>query len=457
MINDRPKALPFQREGVRKIESLGGRTLLADEMGLGKTLQALWYHKRNPSERPRVVVCPANVKQNWANEAVKVVGSRAMICDGKQPITKRLMTQPDLIIINYDILDQWVPWLRKQRPIGVILDECHNIQNRSTNRTKSVRKLCKGIREVLAMSATPLTNKPAELWPALNILWPDVFPMFTEFAFRYAQPVRRHWGWTYNGSRNESELHQLLLDCGMIRRRFAEVMHELPPKTRRVVKLRLEDPDGLYHAANNDFLGWLNTVCPARARKAKKAEAVTKLGYLKRLAAKLKYKTAAAWVDRWLEEHPGEKIVLLAVHKKCIRALHRRYGNMSVVLDGGSKGQDRDAAVRRFQTDRRCRVFIGNIQAAGVGITLTAAASLAFFELDWRPAMHNQGEGRIYRITQTRPTTIYYLIAPNTIEERLSRVISEKQRSIDHILDGVDDDSSSLDVIDLLLSEMKHV
>jgi len=446
--------LDYQSEGVELISEYGGRVLLADEMGLGKTVQALVAVARNPDWQPVLVVCPASVKYHWARETLKFTGVRPRICEGQKPpdVQDFLWHLPAVVVINYDILDYWVPLLKKVKFQTVVFDECQSLQNPKAKRTKAARKLCRSVSQILGLSGTPLNNRPRELWSILNLLWPSEFPNLSSYQMSYCGPRLRPWGWDYNGSSNLKELNQRLVSLGMVRRRKADVLKSLPPKTRRMLPLDLTDREE-YKQASTDFLGWMKKTHPEKEKKAKKAEQVVKVGYLIRLAARLKMKAAVEWINQFLIE-TDEKIILFGVHKKALDVLQRRVKGKSVRVDGGVTGKHRQAAVDQFQMDEKTRVFIGNIKAAGVGLNLTAASTVGFVELGWRPADLLQAENRPHRVGQINPVTVWYLVAGGTIEEKLCKLHQKKQTTIDSILDGeavVD----SFDLYDELIAELE--
>ena len=445
------KLYKFQKEGVKLLRKFDGRVLLADEMGLGKTIQTLKYLKKNPSALPAVVVCPASLKWVWEYEARRHCGFICAILEGTKPPKKNLVDSHSITIINYEILTHWLPHLEQLNFQTVIIDECHYQKSRTAKRTKAVHKLSKGKPHVIALSGTPLTNRPAELYTTLHLLWPKEYPSFWAFAFRYCKPSRRSWGWEFNGACNLDELHTNLKKLGMVRRLKKDVLNDLPNKTRDVVPLDIEKP-AEYRKANKDFINWLKEKSVSKALKAAKAEKMVQMGYLKRLAAQLKMKQAIAWVDNFLESSDN-KLVIFATHKSVIKKIHERYKDISVVVDGSVSGKKRKWAVNLFQENKKIRLFIGNLKAAGTGLTLTAASDLAFLELDWVPGNHTQAEDRIHRIGQTEHSNIYYLIAKGTIEEKLCGVIQEKQKVISNVLDEKAK-FNQLDVFDLLSKEL---
>jgi SWI/SNF-related matrix-associated actin-dependent regulator 1 of chromatin subfamily A len=177
-------------------------------------------------------------------------------------------------------------------------------------------------------------------------------------------------------------------------------------------------------------------------------------GELLRLAARLKLRSVVNWVTEFLQ-NSDEKIVLFANHHACIDALRRRVPGPCVTVDGRVSMKDRQAAIDRFQRDPSCRVFLGQIQACSTGITLTAASTVAFAELVWRPSDHIQGEDRVHRIGQESTCWAYYLVAHGTIEERLCSVLQQKQAVVSSTLDGIAHDGN-LNIMEMLLQELDN-
>ena len=426
------KLFKYQKEGVKQIEKFGGRVLLADEMGLGKTIQALYYHKRNKGGTT-VVICPSSVKYNWAREESIHIGEHAEILEGRTPPKREVFRKNNFIILNYEIVGGWLEYLKKLKPNLLILDECHYVKNRKAKRTKYVKQLAKICPHILALSGTPLTNRPAELWTVLNILKPNIFKSFMPYAMKYCDAKRNAWGWEFKGHKNLAELHDLLTFSCMVRRLKKDVLHDLPEKSRYVIPVEISDRSE-YDEAEDDLISWLSKYSKQKANSAQRAERLVKMGYLKRLAGELKIESVIDWIEKFLFE-TDEKLLVFGIHKKVLDALKSKYPN-SVSIDGTTKSKDRQINVDRFQNDSKTRLFFGNIQAAGVGLTLTAASTVLFAELGWTPSEHSQAEDRIHRIGQTNVATCYYMIGIDTIEEKLSGIIQNKQNILNATLDG---------------------
>ena len=443
----------YQLRGVRKIQHFQGRALLADEMGLGKTAQALWWvrdhlkpvvrgGKKVPA--PVVIVCPKTIKENWRREAVKHVGMRAVILDGMKPLKDKTQLHAGRVyIINYDVLGHpgkksgtWLRWLRSLKPTCVIIDEAHYIKSLGARRTKAVRELCRGIKHVIAISGTPLTSRPAELWPVLNLLRPDVYPAFLPFAFKHCGARRTPWGWDFRGATRLKLLHRQLNEVCMIRRLKKDVMDQLPAKTRSVVKIQMEKPRE-YQQAEKDFIKWLAKRSKRKAMRAAKAVELVKLGHLKRLAGELKLKAVFEWLDNYLEG-TNEKLLIFGIHKVILHAILTRYARTAVLVDGSVTGTKRQAAIDRFNRDKSTRLFVGNIQAAGVGWSCTSTSNVLMVELDWVPGNHRQAEDRVHGIGRGKGAAqIWYVVAAGSIEEKICNVLEGKQGTLDQALDGI--------------------
>lgn len=445
------KPYKYQRVGIRKIQRMHGNALLADEMGLGKSAQALWWVQKHLKQGLVLIVCPASLKWNWQNEIQKHLGMSSVVLEGKKPYDiSDFGTLPRFIIINYDILSNWESQISELRPRLIICDEIHKLGNRRTIRTKCVSRICRKIRKKIFISGTPITNRPAEIWPTLNILRPQMFPSFFSFAMEYTNAVRTPWGWQFKGAKNTDKLNILLQDV-MIRRRKSDVLGQLPKKIRTVVPVSLKRRKE-YDFAVKDFIKWLRKKSKRKARRAKKAIQLVKLGYLKRLASQLKLNYTIEWIQDFLE-NTNEKLIVFGVHQAVLEAIESRFKNISVLVDGGVTGHKRQLMFERFTHNPKVRLFIGNINAAGVGWNGTAASAVLFSEIAWTPGEHIQAEDRIHRIGQTKGAMIYYLVAKNTIEEDLLKLIQDKQKILDATIDGGEVDDT-LDIFDQLIDKL---
>ena len=444
--NLRRELYPFQHHGVEYIEAKNGRALVADEMGLGKTIQALGWASIHRDKRPIVVVCPASIKHNWVREVKLTLNAeRCYVCESRSPDSVNRMQRSTFIIINYDILPSWVKVLKKLEPKILIVDEVHYIKTASAKRTEAVLNLGQSIPHVIALSGTPIVNNPAEIWTTIHLLDEELFPSFRDFAFRYCDPKRGYRKMEYKGAEHMEELHKILTTTVMIRRSKAEVLKELPPKVRTVIPFPLTGKDlDEYRMAEQEFTSWLaqEITDPRKLSNSLRAQALVKTGYLKRLCARAKLKQVTEWIEEYLELE--EKLVVFGIHHVVMDFLKDRYPESSMIT-GSVPNRQRQVEVDRFQRDPKVRLFLGNIQAAGVGITLTAAKATSFVELGWTPGEHRQAEDRVHRIGQKADSVqAFYLIAEGTIEERICEILDKKDKVVNRILAGKAPDRDSM-------------
>ncbi len=425
---------PFQKKGVAFIEQKKGRALIADEMGLGKTIQALAWIQLHPERRPVLIVCPAHLKLNWARE-INMTLEETPDVEILSGITPYPIRSKDIVIINYDILKDWVDTLKQVGFKVLIVDEAHYIKNSKAQRTRVLRQISKGIPHVIALTGTPIINRPIEGFNIIQLIDRTLFPNFWYYAQKYCGAKRTPFGWDLNGVSNETELHEKLTKSVMIRRKKADILTDLPDKVYSYIPLELSNQEE-YRMAEANFIRFLKqNKGKEAAQKASNAEHLVRTEALKQLAVKGKLPQAIAWIRDFLDQN-GQKLVVFAVHKETINQLMKVFKDVAVKVDGSTPAQQRDAAVQAFQNDPTIRLFVGNIQAAGTGLTLTAASAVAFLELPWSPAILQQAEDRCHRIGQKESVNIYYLLADTSIELDIARLLDQKKIITNAIIDG---------------------
>ncbi|MEX1024837.1 MAG: DEAD/DEAH box helicase [Planctomycetota bacterium] len=434
--------LPYQRAAIA-FGLQRPNVLFADEMGLGKTIEALGVINADPDARRVLIVCPASLKLNWQRECERwLVGEREIGVAGKTfPETA------DVVIINYDILVKWKHELTRDWDV-LVADECHYAKNRDAKRSKALFALA--ARRKLFLTGTPILNRPVELWALVHALDPEEFPKFQPFAKRYCNPERNRFGWDYSGAANLDELHERLRSTIMVRRTKAEVLTDLPPKRRQVIELASSHVAGLLATETEAWRehqrrsNRLRAVKRGQRGDASEAElAALRAGVNAAFGelAKLRQDSAIAKVPLVVEHLRSlltetDKVVVFAHHRAVVRELADAFGDAAVTLAGDDSTAARQSAVDRFQTDATCRLFVGSITAAGLGITLTASAHVVFAELDWVPARMTQAEDRTHRIGQTNSVLIQHLVLEGSLDARMVGTLLKKQRVIDRVVDG---------------------
>lgn len=436
---------PFQRAGVSYLLAQR-RAFLADEQGLGKTIEALAALQADGAF-PAVVVCPASLKLNWMREIERwLPGRTAQMLTGLGP--DEVIEPAEVTVVNYDILAARGPALAALDPRALVLDESHYCKNAAAKRTQAVARLAGVVPNdglVLALTGTPVMNRPPELISQLRIIGRLAdFGSGAQFGRRFKGPdahVRLHW--------------HLRARC-FARRLKADVLPQLPPKTRSVVPIEL-DNESEYRLAEQDVVAWLRSrpldlrELDAKVAAALRAERLVRLSALKLLAARGKLHAALAWIHDFCSS--GERLVVFAGHREIQRAVAERFPSALHIL-GEDTHAARDASLRSFQAADASdnQLIICSIEVAGQGLTLTRASNVAFLELDWTPAKHDQAEDRLHRIGQRDAVNAWYLLAAGTIDETIARLLERKRAIIGAVTDGRPEDDEA--IVDALAREL---
>jgi SWI/SNF-related matrix-associated actin-dependent regulator of chromatin subfamily A-like protein 1 len=420
---------PFQWAGVRYVLD-ARRAFLADEQGLGKTVEALAALEADGAF-PAVVVCPASLKLNWERETARWLPHRSVaVVEGRVAVPPRA----EILILNYELIATQREALALRRPRALVLDESHYVKNPQAKRTRAVRRLAEAMpRDALrlALTGTPVLNHADELISQLRVL--GRLEDFGSGA-RFKQQFR--------GSLTEERLHWHLRRRCFVRRRKAEVLPQLPDKRQVVVPVAL-DNQREYRLAEDDVIAWLReqpldlSELNAKIAATLRAQRLAQLGTLQRLAARGKLHAALTWIHDFLAS--GEPLVVFARHVEVQEAVMERFPHALHLL-GRDTAQAREATVRRFQQeDGRVGgnpLIVCATRVAAQGITLTRASNVAFLELEWTPAMHDQAEDRCHRIGQHDAVTAWYLLAAGTIDETMARLIARKRGLVAAVTDG---------------------
>jgi len=413
--------LPFQRAGVAYALK-AKRCLIADEMGLGKTVQALATLEA-ANAYPAVVVCPASLKLNWLREARHWLPLRDIRILGTDVETD--IREADVLILNYDILHKYVPALVARAPQAVVFDESHSAKDFKSRRTQACISLSRNIPIRLALTGTPILNRPKELGPQLFILGRLTrFGGWREFTNRYCDPCYGYGGHIdLSGASNTRELALRLRDICMIRREKKDVLTQLPPKRRVPVRFDIDGRRKYNREEGRVFAG-------------KGLPPLPEVEHLKQIAARGKMPAAVEWIENFLA--PGEKLVVFAHHIEIQHGLLAQFPGAARII-GEDSPVERQANVDRFQNDAACNLIVCSLSVGGVGFNLHAASNVAFLELGWNPAQHEQAEDRLHRIGQKRAVTAYYLLASGTIDEDIEAMIEGKRAVVESVTGKPDD------------------
>jgi len=415
---------PYQKAGIEFL-SKKQSALIADEMGLGKTIQAIGL--MNSIELPKVlIVVPASVKINWGIECKTwLVQDRNIktIENGKDEFP----VNPDIVIINYDLLTKFKDKILTRTWSYVIFDECHYLKNPKTARSKVALKI-KADRKV-ALTGTPIPNKPIELQPIAGYLSPSVFGNFFSYAYKFCSAhqinIGRKTVWNFDGASNLKELQKRLRSTIMLRRKKKDVLTDLPDKVRQVIVL---GRDHYGQELEKEYDTWSDVIAETSSND---------IPFDK--MSGVRHQMALKKVDHVIEHVStiDHKVVVFAHHKDVIAGIKEgleKYDKKVVILTGDMSTKARQVSIDEFQKGD-ADVFIGSIQASGVGITLTASSHVVFAEMDWVPANMNQAEDRCHRIGQKDSVLVQHIVVDGSIDAKLAETLVSKQKVADKSLD----------------------
>ena len=429
------RLFPHQVEGVAFLLRRR-RAILADDMGLGKTRQAIiGLHVGEPGG-PYLVVCPASVKRNWRREVEAALpDARSHIIAGRSDATP---LDADWVIVNYDVLGAHAERLRTIAWRGMVFDEAHYLKNHQSQRSRHARSIVDAADDplVYALTGTPLTNRPRDLFPLLQLCGHALARSFLSFARRYCAAHQTDYGWVTDGASNLDELAVQL--HGLMLRRTKDEVLDLPPKLRTWLPVEVPATTGAKEIGDVVRLLLDRQIGRRSARRGgDAADRGRLLASLTRARQKLAAAKAADTID-FVENAvgQGEKVIVFSCFDEPLKKVQKHFGDAAVLLTGATPAARRQKLVDIFQSDDDVRVFAANIIAGGVGLNLTAARQVVFNDLDWVPANHWQAEDRAYRIGQTNTVNVTYMTATGTVDDFVSTLLEAKTRLVDAVVDG---------------------
>lgn len=384
-------------------------------MGLGKTVVACL-----DLVPPAVVVCTAAMKYTWLEELNLWRPSlKVQVIDS--PWTK-IDKAADVHVINYDIAGKVkLPW-----PETLVVDEAQKIKTPTAKRTKVVLGMAGAAERVRFLSGTPMLSRPVELFPILSALG-VVSPNWDRYTRRYCAAWETPWGSRdVSGASNLDELAEIVAPV-MLRLTKKQVAPQLPDKAYRIVAL-----SGDVTSREVEFLDYLDH----NLELPKNPVAFQAISDIRRVHAERKLPQAIDYIKDLLDQSDKDfKLVVFAHHRASVEGLSaalKDYGVVTVM--GGMSAQSIQDCVKAFQNSSKVRVFVGNLQAAGEGLTLTAAHHVVIVEPSWVPGEIHQAADRCHRLTTKFPVTVDLLTVQGSIDARMLLRVLEKTETIDQVI-----------------------
>ena len=425
---------PYQETGFRWLKALetshfGG--ILADEMGLGKTLQMIVFLstcKHAMVGKPSLVVCPASLILNWADEFGKFAPDmHTVLIMGNAPARKALIEtslDADVWITSYDLLKRDISLYHDTEFYTCVLDEAQYVKNQNTLVSRAVKSIV--CEQRFVMTGTPVENRLSELWNMFDFLMPGYLFSHTRFTEKLERPIME------NANEEAGVQLQRLVRPFILRRLKQEVLHELPPKEEFVRRIELSEDEEKVYAAS---------VAAAKASLQSSGEKLQILAALTRLrqvccdpvlcfenytGETSKLEACLELVSSMVENH--HQVLLFSQFASMLSILEARISELGIscrVLQGSTTKEKRAELVRTFNAGR-FQVFLISLKAGGTGLNLTAADVVIHYDPWWNIAAQNQATDRAHRIGQQQKVQVYKLITRNTIEEKIMTLQTKK-------------------------------
>lgn len=436
----------FQVEAAR-FALARNKSYLALDPGLGKTpiaaVIAETLHDRTPIFG--IYICPPFLTRNVEHE-FSIWAPSVNVCQIKvASLTKGFLNEdltivPDSIINRKFLQDTIFQMIMRAKKLGkrtvLFIDEAHRFKNDDAGRTRALfgylgySGIAEHFDKVVYLSGTPMPNRPIELYPVLNHSAPHTIDHMTkhQFATKYCGAFQNHYGWDYTGATNIDELARKVIGPFMLRFKKKDVLKDLPPKIEEMVLLDDQLPPKQMKLSAEI----LRTYSPEDLMKSQISLALGKtdlhIATYRKTLGLLKAHACSTYIDYILEE-TEDNVLVFAIHKETIALMDKNLGRWSpLTVTGDTRMELRDAMVKKFQTDIKQRLFIGNIQAAGVGFTLTKATRVVFAEFSWVPADNDQAADRAHRIGQNSAVLVEYLVQKHSIDKAVIETMLRKKR-----------------------------
>lgn len=464
------------------------------------TAQAICIVNGMRKVRGGLIICPASLKKNWMREwkmwsyhrhltigevttvqedlkdkhgnLIRGEPKKPGTLGPKKKVAVDVWPDTDIVIINKQLFERHEDALKDEYWDFIIIDEAHDYCNEKAQTSMHIWGGGKGKNKVLPvvgrkrifLTGTPITTRPRNLWPFVKAMDPKGLGK-DWFAFheRYCGGEETSFGYYRDGATNLEELNLKLRSSFMVRRDKKEVLKDLPPKTREIIllpndnlathvekeltqvrsfldkyekKRGIEDPREameVLETVSADFEDMEYEDIAARISNRMEL-AFEEMSAARCALALAKAPLVKEHVDRILET--GEKVILFCYHKEVAAYFKKAYSNICAFVTGATPTNRRQEQVDLFQEDPDCRIFIGNIAAAGVGFTLTAASIVIFAEISWVPSELEQAEDRAWRIGQMCNVLVQHLVIDGSIDARMIEIILDRIEEIERALDA---------------------
>ncbi len=450
---------PYQELGVHWLwflyhHNLSG--LLCDDMGLGKTHQSMAlmaaimndFDKRGEKEKPKfLVVCPTSVLYHWQEKLESFLpGVKVYTFYGTERNIKEFRENYDILLTSYGI------WRIQKDVLSqiffelAVFDEVQIAKNHNSRIHHALASVKAQMR--LGLTGTPVENYLRELKALFDLVLPSYMPNHTDYRRVFIRPIERE------DDVEKKKLLRRFINPFVMRRKKADVLIDLPAKTEEISHCDLAMDQKLLYVdvierSRKQLIGdlenpnapvpyihifavltHLKQICDHPAVYLKESE-----NYQQYQSGK--WDLFLELLHEALDSH--QKVVVYSQFLNMLDIIENHLHEQGIefaALRGATR--KRGEEVRRFNQDPKCQVFVGSLNAAGLGIDLTAASVVIHYDRWWNAARENQATDRIHRIGQKRGVQVFKLVTKGTFEERIDAMIMRKGKLMEDVV-GLDD------------------
>ena len=440
--------LPLFQYQAQAADVMAGRDRfgLHDEMGIGKTATSIGAINRIKARRGWVVA-PAMLRENWLKEFRKFSEYDLRLCKGQNvhDFVAWSRGRFDILVTSYELATKWRKEFAKNGEFldFIIFDEAHYLKNSEANRSREMLGVDADGNDCLLewachawhVTGTPMANDPMDIYTFLRFVKAlDLSP--NEFVRTFFDSKPSTFGVRNNVKAEMVPTLQALIYNNAIRRTHQDVGMYLPPIWMQEVLVDGDDKEIM--ALIKEYPGLEQAIIDAIEQGSLEFLDAQHIATLRRLVGKAKMIPYAQML-KWELDSGAAKRVVFGIHIEPLEYIYnhlRRHGYEPVLVNGSTPERDRQAAVTRFMNDPACKVFIGNIKVAGVGLTLVESSEIDMFESDWSPAGNAQAIKRVHRYGQRNDVRARFITLAKSIDEAVNRVVAGKTASIAQVENG---------------------
>lgn len=444
---------PYQREGfawMSALADMGFAGILADEMGLGKSIQFISFVLSRIDEikstAPVLIVCPASLVFNWADEFARFAPSvsvEPIVGTKRERAAARRKKGIDVIITSYDLMRIDIEDYLDTTFFCHVLDEAQYIKNHDTLTARAVKRV--HAKHRFALTGTPMENRLSEIWSIFDFLMPGFLGSYMRFRERFELDI-------IGGDENAAERLQKIVGTFMLRRVKSEVLPELPDKLESAVLIQMTDKQRRLYDAHEQHLRESLTAQRSRrkhgdeSKPAATVEVLAELTRLRQICCDPRllledYKEPGAKIAAIADliesaRNENQKTLVFSQFTSFLELIAEKLDSLDVpyfTITGATPKKQRIAMVSQFNQDDT-PVFLVSLKAGGTGLNLTGASVVIHADPWWNAATQNQATDRAHRIGQKRVVSVHKVIARGTIEERILKLQEAKNELADKVV-----------------------